>query len=299
MAGLEAFVEVASLSFRYAPGLPAALDGLSFTLPEGKVLGILGENGAGKSTLALALAGIIPKALGGEFSGKVTIAGEDISRRPLGELVGLTGLVLQNPFNQITGIASNVFDEIAFGPQNLGWPAETIRAEVERVIDKLRIRHLAARNPLGLSGGEQQRVAIASILVIKPKLLILDEPTSQLDPAGAENIFQLISELRSQGNTIILIEHKVEAMVEVCDQVIVLNKGRIAAQGRPADVLGRPEMPSLGVKRLGYALLSETLRQAGRNAEAEAMTSYKSTVAILRKVGSAAASRARQGDDSR
>ena len=277
-------LEARDVRFRYAPNLPWAVDGVNLQVFPGEVLGILGENGAGKSTLALVLAGIIPRLLGGEFQGRVMVDGRDMQEFSAGELAGLVGLVLQNPFNQMTGLAATVFDEVAFGPQNLGWPRQVILSEVEAVLDRLGIAHLRNRNPLSLSGGEQQRVAIASVLVMKPRLLILDEPTSQLDPAGTESIFALIGLLRKQGYTTVLIEHKVEAVAEVCDRVLLLRQGRVVLEGTPAEVLGDARVVEAGVRRLLYSELADTVRSFGYAWAAGRMTSYRDTVAVLREL---------------
>ncbi|MBO8127136.1 MAG: ABC transporter ATP-binding protein [Firmicutes bacterium] len=283
-----AFLEVKNVSFQYTPSAPLVLDDLSFSLEKGTVLGVLGKSGAGKSTLALALAGLIPKAIPGVFRGSIVLGDKDLKDLGPGETAGIIGLVLQNPFNQITGIASDVYSEIAFGPQNLGWPEAKIRSKTDEIIEKLGISHLADRNPLGLSGGEQQRVAIASIMVMEPELLILDEPTSQLDPAGSETIFSLIAQLKAQGTSIILIEHKVEQIAEIADHVIVLAKGKKVLSGDPVSVLGEPIITEYGVKRLFYSELTELLKAKGHLKPEETITDFASCIRVLKEVAQSA-----------
>ncbi len=258
-----ALVEVKNLSFSYGAGLPKVVKEVSFTIEPGTVTGIVGESGAGKSTLALILSGIIPRAIPGEFQGSVRLGGQELSQIPARDLARRVALVLQNPFNQMTGIATTVFDEIAFGPQNLAWPEERIRAKVDEALTRLKITHLRDRNPLELSGGEQQRVAIASILVMEPELVVLDEPTSQLDPAGTTHVFDIVTALKARRSTLVVIEHKVERLAEVCDRVLLMSGGQVVDDGSPAKVLGRADIRSLGVRRLFYAPVADALRRAG------------------------------------
>src|SRR5690606_7938495 len=150
---------------------------------------------AGKSSLCLALAGFIPHHYRGEIEGDVLLNGQSMRATPLGEWVTQVGMVFQNPFNQITGARLTVFEEVAFGLENLGVPRDEMIRRVRAVLERLKIAHLAERSPYALSGGQQQRVAIASILVLEPKVLVLDEPTAQLDPAGDREVMDLLAHL--------------------------------------------------------------------------------------------------------
>lgn len=276
-----ALVEVENLSFSYGPGLPAVVRNVSFALETGTVTGVVGESGAGKTTLALILAGIIPRAIPGELHGSVRLGGRDLSQVPVQDLARRVGLVLQNPFNQMTGIATTVFDEVAFGPQNLGWCEEVIRAKVDQALARLNISHLRDRNPLELSGGEQQRVAIASILVMEPELILLDEPTSQLDPVGTGHIFDIVSDLKAGRSTLVIIEHKVERLAEVCDRILLMSNGQLLDDGIPSAVLGRADIQTLGVRRLFYASVADVLRRLGY-AQGELGT-YSETLQALKE----------------
>ena len=172
------FIEVRNLKYRYPRTEKLALDGLGFNVEKGEFIGILGKNKAGKSTLCQAFMGLVPGMFGGAYGGQVMIDGMEASSTPVSVLCKKVGLVFQNPFNQLSGARDTVFGEVAFGLQNLGVPREEILKRVERSLELLEISPYRERNPFDLSGGQIQRVAIASILAMEPEVLVLDEPTS-------------------------------------------------------------------------------------------------------------------------
>ncbi|NWO20961.1 energy-coupling factor ABC transporter ATP-binding protein [Oribacterium sp. oral taxon 102] len=242
-----AFVSVRNLKYRYPMEQKLALCDISFEIERGEFVGIIGANGAGKSSLSQALLGLIPQFYKGAYGGSVEIDGLDSAKTPLGMLCKKAGLVFQNPFSQLSGAKDTVFDEVAYGLQNLGIPREEILRRVEEVLHTLDIWDFRERNPFDLSGGQLQRVAIASILAMRPELLILDEPTSQLDPVGSEEVFQTVEKLRHSGITILMIEQKLEKLAEYCGRLLLLSEGRLIAFDRTERILTRPDLGNYGV----------------------------------------------------
>jgi len=243
--------------------LPALRD-ISLDIPEGQFYAVVGPNQAGKSTLAYAMAGYIPHFYRGRLEGKVTVAGLDTRATPLHELVLTAGLIFQNPFNQISGTKFTVREEIAFGLENLGMPRGEMRTRVDATMELVGINHLADRSPLALSGGEMQRVAIASILAMKPKVLILDEPTSQLDPIGSREVFSAVRSLiSSEKMTVVMIEHKLEWVAVFADYVIAMVDGQILANGSPSSVLTLDTLQMAGAGQTRYTRAARRARDLG------------------------------------
>jgi len=179
-----AIVELKNVTYKYPLTELPALQNISLQVNEGEFVAIIGPNGAGKSTLCYAIAGFVPHFFRGELSGIVNVAGVESPQSSLHEWVLNVGLAFQNPFNQISGAKYTVYEEIAFGLENIGVPREEMKRRVEDAMKLTGISDLADRSPYSLSGGQQQRVALTSILVMQPKVLVLDEPTSQMDPIG-------------------------------------------------------------------------------------------------------------------
>ena len=245
-------IEVKDLKYRYPGTTELALDGVSFTVEKGEFIGIAGENGAGKSSLSQALLGLIPQFYKGAYGGSVTVCGMDARSTPVSELCRHVGLVFQNPFNQLSGAKDTVYDEVGYGLQNLGFPPEDIRARVESVLRCFGIWEYRDRNPFDLSGGQLQRVAICSVLAMKPDVLILDEPTSQLDPEGSEEVFHTVDELTKMGITIIMIEQKIEKLASYCDRVLLMHQGHVVDYDTPRKIFSREDLYDLGVNPPAY-----------------------------------------------
>lgn len=241
-------ISVKNLKYRYPMEKELALKDISFEIEAGEFIGIIGENGAGKSSLAQALMGLIPQFYKGAYGGCVLVDGQDASKTPVGVLCKSVGLIFQNPFNQLSGAKDNVFDEVSYGLQNLGFPKEEILKRTEELLKTLEIWDYRDRNPFDLSGGQLQRVAIASILAMEPKVLILDEPTSQLDPAGSEEVFRTVEKLKSKGITILMVEQKIEKLAEYCDRIMLLNKGRLIDLASPSDIFSREDIREYGIE---------------------------------------------------
>lgn len=257
-------IQLEHVSYQYPGSRTEALRDISLTIPAKQFCAVIGPNGAGKSTLAYLLAGFIPHFFHGKLSGEVIVADMNTRTTPLYELVAEVGLVLQNPFNQISGTKYTVREEIAFGLENLGIPREEMETRIEDALDIVGIRDLALRPPLALSGGQMQRVAIASILAMRPKILVLDEPTSQLDPIGSREVFSAVRALaESKQTTVIMIEHKLEWVAVFADRVVALADGEIVADGNTSEVLTNEALIEKGVGQTRYSQVARQARNFG------------------------------------
>jgi len=231
-------LQIDALGVRYPGKRESSLEGVSLAVHPGERIGVAGRTGAGKSTLALAAAGFIPRVVRARVAGRVTVEGVDTASAAPGALLGRVGIVFATPANQLSASKLSVREELAFGLENLGVPRTEMDPRIDATLDRLAIRHLADREPFALSGGEQQRVAIASIVAMGTKVLVLDEPTAQLDPAGTASVAQLLDELARAGTTILCIEHDPAVLGEL-DRCLVLDGGHPIAFGSPGVALAR------------------------------------------------------------
>lgn len=254
-----AIVTLDNVTYKYPLTDSPALKNISLEVNEGEFMAVVGPNGAGKSTLCYALAGFVPHFFKGELTGTVVVDGKDLLKSTLNEWVLNVGLAFQNPFNQISGAKYTVFEELAFGLENIGVPRDEMISRVEDAMKLTGISNLADRSPYSLSGGQQQRVALTSILVMQPKILVLDEPTSQMDPIGTREVFGVIRTLAEKGMTVILVEHKVEWIAEFADRLIALHEGEILLEGRPSEVLTSDVLQGKG---FGISRYTSTAREA-------------------------------------
>ena len=223
-------IEVDSLTFRYLGRKNPTIIDVSLKVSAGDFVLLVGPSGCGKSTLCRCLNGLIPHFYEGELQGEVYVDGLRVRDTPTHVLSQRIGMVFQNPQNQLFSLS--VEGDIAFALENLAIPREEIRRRVDEVLKLLRIEHLRDRSPFELSGGQQQKVAIASVLAMRPKILLLDEPTSFLDPLSAQQLFESIDEIRKKlGLTIIMVEHRIELAAPRASRIIVMNKGRIIYDG--------------------------------------------------------------------
>ena len=230
-------ISVKGLSFSYYDTDSRSLDDVSLEIPAGQFVVISGPSGCGKSTLALAMGGYIPRIFEGTMKGSITVDGSCTTDTDLADLASLIGIVQQDPEAQLCTLS--VEDEVAFGPENLLLPADEVHARIEEALAMVGASHLKGRSVLELSGGEKQRVAIASMLAMRPKALILDEPTSNLDPSGAAEVLAAIERLKkTTGMTIVVIEHRLDRLIALADRMIVMSSGKIVADGAPSDVKG-------------------------------------------------------------
>lgn len=228
-------ISVKNLGFVYQGGKSAALDGINIEIADGDFVGITGTSGAGKTTFTFALSGIIPQKIKGDFYGAVTVDGVDTAEHPAEDFARKVGQVFQDIDSQM--VASVVEDEILFGLENFGVPHEEIAKRVDRVLKDLGIEDLRDREIEGLSGGQKQKVSIASILALEPEVIVLDEPTGELDPESSREIFKILTDLnREKGITVIIVEQKIMLLCEYVKHMMVLDKGKIAFYGTPGDM---------------------------------------------------------------
>ena len=254
MAGLE----LRGLAVRYPVRQRRALDGIDLAVEPGETVGVTGRNGAGKSTLALASAGFIPRVVRAEVSGAVVVDGQGTADATLADLVRRVGIVFSTPANQLSAARLTVREELAFGLENLGLPRPEIDLRIEREMAELGIAGLAERLPTALSGGEQQRVAIAGVLVMGPRILVLDEPTAQLDPAGTAAVGALLVARAAAGTAVLVTEHDPAILGRVA-RCLVLAQGRTAALDRPGVALGVTTDEVLGGEGPALVAIAEAL----------------------------------------
>jgi energy-coupling factor transport system ATP-binding protein len=254
-----AFINLNNVTYKYPLTKTPALQNINLQVNDGEFVAIVGPNGAGKSTLCYTLAGFVPHFFKGEINGTVEVAGMDSSKSTLDEWVLNVGLAFQNPFNQISGAKYTVFEEIAFGLENTGVPRDEMKPRVEEAMKLTDISNLADRSPYSLSGGQQQRVALTSILVMRPKLLVLDEPTSQMDPIGTREVFGVIRKMAEGGMTVVMVEHKMEWIANFADRVVALKDGQVLMEGKPNEVL---TSELLAENEFGVSRYTSTAREA-------------------------------------
>jgi len=255
-------IELHNLRYVYPEADRPALDNIDLRVPSGELCAIVGPNGAGKSTLCYTIAGFVPHSFGGELGGNVVVAGRNTREHGLAELVQHYGMVFSNPLNQLSGARWTVREEVAFGLENVGVPRPEMIQRVDAVLALLNIRDLGDRSPFALSGGQQQRVALAGILAMGPRVLVLDEPTAQLDPIGTREVVAAIDALRHTGVTVVLVEHKPEILATT-DRIIVLHQGKIILDGPPRTVLTDPLLPQIGVHTTRYTDVARRGRERG------------------------------------
>ena len=255
-------MECKNVTYTYPLADESSIRNVSLNIEEGKFYGIVGENGSGKTTLCAILRGFAPSFYQGDIQGEVLVYGKPIGEYG-GELATKIGYVFQNPFTQISGVKETVFEEVAYGLENFGVPVEEIVERVEAIMKLTHIDSLAEKNPLELSGGQMQRVALASVLVLEPDILIIDEPTSQLDPQGTESVFEIIKMMKDKKKTIILVEHKIDLIAEYADEVLVLRGGKLIAGGDKAQVLSDISLMERGVQLPQMAILGSRLKEKG------------------------------------
>lgn len=237
------------VGYRYAGATAAVLEGVSLRVEPGQVVGVVGPNDAGKSTLCLVAAGLAPASIGGRLEGSVLLDGTETRELKPYEAAQRCGILFQNPSTQQSGTAPTVFEEIAFGPRNLGLGLAEIVERIEEALAVLGISDLIARDPHRLSGGEAQLVALASVIAMRPGALVLDEPTSQLDPAGTRLVGDALAHLATKlGTAILIVEHKTSLLARLAEEVVVLDAGRIVARGSAATVLGAEDLGTHGVR---------------------------------------------------
>jgi energy-coupling factor transporter ATP-binding protein EcfA2 len=258
-----ALVTLQNVTYKYPLTKSPVLQNVNLQVNEGEFVAVMGPNGAGKSTLCYALAGFVPHFFKGEISGEIEVDGKKSSESTLDEWVLNVGLAFQNPFNQISGAKYTVFEEIAFGLENIGVPRSEMKDRVDEAMALTGISDLADRSPYSLSGGQQQRVALTSILVMRPRLLVLDEPTSQMDPIGTREVFGVVRKMAEEGMTVIMVEHKVEWIAHFADRVVAMKEGQVLLEGKPNEVLTSDLLTEKGFGISRYTSVAREAQKQG------------------------------------
>ncbi|WP_124067057.1 ATP-binding cassette domain-containing protein [Clostridium sp. E02] len=239
-------ITIENLKYRYPHTEKLALDGIFGEIEPGEFIGIIGPNGSGKSTLCQALTGLVPSFYRGAYGGKVLIDGLEVRNVEIDDLSKKVGIVFQNPFNQVTGAKLTVYEEIAFGLENFGVPREEMKRRIDESMELFDITRYKDRGPFDLSGGQMQRMAIACMIAMEPEVIILDEPTSQLDPQGSEEVFQAVGTLSKRGITVIMVEHKIEKIAAYSDRIMLLDDGKLVAFDTPQKIFSRDDLDQHG-----------------------------------------------------
>lgn len=260
-----AAVELKNVSYAYPLAEEKALKNISVSFEAGRLYGIIGPNGSGKTTLCNLVRGLAPYFYRGELEGECRINGRLLKDIDFDELSVEVGFIFQNPFTQISGVKETVFEEIAMGLENLGVSREDMIRRTVQIIRDLGIEDIMDKNPNALSGGQKQRVAFASIIVMEPPIIVIDEPTSQLDPHGTDMIFEIIYKMKERGKTILLVEHKVDLLADYADEILVLNKGELVAHGPTREILTDDSLLNQGTAIPEVALLGRDLKLDGLN----------------------------------
>ncbi|MBO4204408.1 energy-coupling factor ABC transporter ATP-binding protein [Micromonospora echinofusca] len=272
------------VTFTYAYADSAALEGVTLHLERGQLYGVVGTNGSGKSTLCSLLRGLIPHFHKGTVEGTVEILGRNLADWNPAELARTIGCVFDNPFTQISGIKDTVFEEIAFGLENLGVSRSDIVDRVTSISDRLGITALLPKNPNGLSGGQRQKVAFASIIAMDAEVLVIDEPTSQLDPQSSQAVFEIIADLKDRGKSIVLVEHKIDLMARYADRLVVMHAGKVVAEGPTREILAAPAVDAADVPRPEVTDLAFALESVGKGLGTIPVTRPQAEAAIAARM---------------
>jgi energy-coupling factor transporter ATPase len=257
-------IETRSLTYTYPGASKPSISDVSIKVEKGEFVLITGPSGCGKTTLCRTFNGLIPQFYQGDLKGEINVVGLDAARHPTYEMAKHVGLVFQNPENQL--FALSVEKDVAFGLENLGYPREEMRRRVDWALNLTGISDLRDRSPHEMSGGQQQRVAIASVLAMQPQIIVLDEPTSFLDPLSAEKIFEVIHDLnKNLGLTVILVEHRLDLTAKYANHIIIMDQGKVHFDGETREVLSKEETRLIGVGIPKATLLYEMLKKDGRN----------------------------------
>lgn len=260
---MKKIVEVSHLSYRYNQSKERSLDDISFSVEEGEFFAIIGPNAAGKSTLCNALVGLIPHFFVGAMAGTVMIDGIDVRETDIGSLSTIAGLVFQNPFNQLSYTTETVKEELAYGLGNRGFARTEMLAKIQSVASKVSIEDLLERNPLELSGGQVQRVAFGSTYILEPKILVLDEYTTQLDPVGSEKLTKIVKRLNTEGVTVIMVDHDMERVAKYADHILVLKDGKQQIWGTPREIFTKENADRYGIDLPEVVKLSHLMIEKG------------------------------------
>lgn len=255
-------LEMKRFSFRYVDSGKWIVKDFDLSVGEGEVLALAGPSGCGKSTLLRAVNGLIPHMYNGEYAGTVTVGGREVAKTPMRDLAQTVGFLFQNPENQIFMFSAE--RDVAFGLENIGMPREQMRARVDEAVRMMGVADLAKRAPHELSDGQKQRVALAGVLAMRPKLIILDEPTSLLDPMTASELVSSVDRIRKEtAATFVIVEHRLDLLVRIADRLVVMSEGKKVMDGKPSDVLADADAEGYGVAVPAITKLENAIMKQG------------------------------------
>ncbi|MEM2119088.1 MAG: ATP-binding cassette domain-containing protein [Candidatus Bathyarchaeia archaeon] len=277
-----AIIETKSLTYTYSGSQKPSIADISINIEKGEFALITGPSGCGKTTLCRCFNGLVPHFYPGDLQGTITVAGLNVADHPIQELATHVGMVFQNPENQL--FALSVEKDVAFGLENLGVPREEMRRRVDEAMRLTGTYELRERPPHELSGGQQQRVAIASVLAMQPEVIVLDEPTSFLDPLSAKKIFEVIANLnRTIGITVVLVEHRLDLTAKYADHIIVMDEGKVVQDGDPREILRSEETRLIGVGIPKATILYQILQKDGLNLNSKIPLSSEELAALIKE----------------
>ena len=257
-----AAIETRNLAYTYPGGTKPSISNVSIKVEKGDFVLITGPSGCGKTTLCRCFNGLVPHFYKGEMQGEVFVSGKDITKTQTHELAKYAGLVFQNPENQL--FALSIEKDVAFGLENLGFSRKEMRKRVDWALNLTGIYDLREKSPHEVSGGQQQRVAIATVLAMQPEIIVLDEPTSFLDPLSAQNIFEVIYDLNKKlGITVVLVEHRLDLTAKYANRIIIMDEGKVCSDGRTREILSSEETRLIGVGIPKATLLYNMLNKEG------------------------------------
>jgi len=255
-----ALIETKNLTYTYPGATKPSISDVSIRVEKGEFVLVTGPSGCGKTTLCRTFNGLIPQFYQGEIKGEIEVMGLDATKHPTFEMAKHVGLVFQNPENQL--FALSVEKDVAFGLENLGYSREEMQKRVDWALNLTGISDLRDRSPHEMSGGQQQRVAIASVIAMQPQIIVLDEPTSFLDPLSAERIFEVIHDLnKNLGLTVILVEHRLDLTARYANHIIIMDQGQVRFDGETREILAKDETRLIGVGIPKATLLYEMLKK--------------------------------------
>jgi len=277
-----AVIETRGLTYTYPGTTRPSVEDVSISIETGEFVILTGPSGCGKTTLCRCFNGLIPHFYQGKLEGDLVVASLRVEEHPIYELARHVGLVFQNPENQL--FALSVEKDVAFGLENLGMPRDEIKERVDWALRMTGIEDLRERAPHELSGGQQQRVAIACVLAMQPEVMVLDEPTSFLDPLSAQKIFEVIHDLNKKlGITVVLVEHRLDLASRYANHVIVMNERKVVLDGEPREVFNSEGARLIGVGIPKATRLYQLLKESGVHLNRVPVTSEEASQ-LLREV---------------
>ena len=256
-------LETDALTYHYSGSQQPSLEEVSVKISPGEFVAIIGANNSGKSTLCYAFAGVVPHLYHGKIAGRVLINRIDSRNTTVSEIAQHVGLVLQVPGHQMSGVRYSVFEEVAFGLENRGVAREEMEERVKTILAVMGMEKYSSCSPYQLSGGQQQRLALATVMAVNPSILVLDEPTTFLDPQGAKQTFDFLYQLHQQGKTIVIAEQKLDLIAEYANRVLAFAGGRLVMDGHPRDVLTSPVIKSINLNWTRYTQVAELAQMRG------------------------------------